>query len=90
MRTIPVRQFQRNFYSELRQAPFVVTRQNPKTREDEPVFIVEVYRPDHPVLKEATPPQHIEQSPTLGESVSPPTVSVENKPNFLGRLFGKK
>lgn len=49
MKTISIRQFQRNFYTELKQVPFVVLRQiwegedGKKTKRDVPEFVVLPY-----------------------------------------------
>ena len=57
MRTITIRQFQRQFYGELKDVPFIVTRRAPGNTQ-EPVLIVVAYTQDSPLLK----PQQEEQS----------------------------
>lgn len=86
MRTVSIRQFQRNFYNELKNVPFVVMRQvwmgekGSKVSQDVPEFIVCSYNKE---LLDQIPGPAVEPPPMVTEP--------ERKPKFekLWGIFGK-
>jgi len=85
MKKLSIRQFQRNFYKELKGVPFIVTKQDPHTREDKPEYVVTAYgeTPTSQTEEQQPQPTPVQQNESSQES-------IPEKPSFLKGLFGKK
>jgi len=90
MKSIPIRQFQRNFYKELKGVPFIVTRQDPHTREDNPEYIVTAY--DERTANQTPEQQHplVEVKETEPSQGSVAQVADGNRQrSMIDKIFGK-
>lgn len=92
MKRISIRQFQRNFYKELKDVPFIVIRQvwegeeGKKQAVDKPEFIVSAYKADSPLLETEQTPEGTVKLPFV-TSVS--EEKKEEKPGLFKRIFSR-
>jgi len=90
MKKLSIRQFQRNFYKELKGVPFIVTRQNPHTREDKPEYVVTAYPENQssPTGEQDMPQQESQSEIPSQNSVAQVTIEHQHR-SIIDKIFRK-